>query len=129
MCGLDRYAGGTGVGGIAVLVAVGSSVAVGIGSGVSVGKGVAVGGISVGIGGTSSVGANKAVIVISGVGNTKGVGAENVGILQASARTARDAMIIIIGFRLSIITPPPSISDAYRISFSMQLSDHFGFGL
>jgi len=111
------------------LVAVGSGVAVGIGSGVSVGKAEAVGGISVVIGGISSVGANKAVIVVSGVGKTKGVGASYIGILQASARTARDTMSIIIGFRLSIITPPPSISDAYRISFSMQLSDHFGFGL
>jgi hypothetical protein len=84
-----------GVGGIAVLVAVGG-IGVFVVVGESVGSGVSVGsttGISVA---GRAVGANNAVMVAFGVGKTNGVGVDKYGILQESMiRMLRLNMIIL----------------------------------
>jgi hypothetical protein len=111
MRGLDRWEGGIAVGGIAVFVGVavgGGLVAVAEGNGVSVGFGVAVSGTTVFVGGTK-VGANNAVIVISGVGKTNGSGVAKTGRLQATVIPNIPRMINSKSLRLNFILPPVSL--------------------
>jgi hypothetical protein len=85
----------------------GGLVAVAVGRGVSVGFGVAVAGTAVLVGGTK-VGANNAVIVISGVGKTNGSCVAKAGKLQATVIPNMPRSINSKIFQLNFILPPES---------------------